>query len=153
MYIVDVFICHIVQVSTTSVSDWVIEWQDKVRLNLVLMIYISKGHWLPHLLANCPAVFSYLSFWHLLWNSWQIQRSKWGKQVGWVGQFTIQLLNPNLDKGENKSEKKDDQISSKTEVHGHKVHLAVHNRVTEESFGHLIIDRIHAMINQLMINW
>ena len=48
----------------------------------------------------------------------------------------MRKTNPNLDKGENKSEKKGGQISSKTEVHGHKVHLALHNRVTEESFDH-----------------
>ena len=48
----------------------------------------------------------------------------------------MRKTNPNFDKGENKSEKKGGQISSKTEVHGHKVHLALYNIVTEESFDH-----------------
>ena len=33
--------------------------------------------------ANCPAVFSYLSLWHLLWD-WEMKISKWAKQAGWV---------------------------------------------------------------------
>ena len=40
-------------------------------------------------LANCPAAF--LSYFHcgfVMKYSWQIQRSQWAIQVGWVGQFT-----------------------------------------------------------------
>ena len=40
-------------------------------------------------LANCPAVFlSYFHFVFVMKFSWQIQRSQWAIQVGWVGQFT-----------------------------------------------------------------
>ena len=43
----------------------------------------------PGPLANCPAAF--LSYFHcgfVMKYSWQIQRSQWAIQVGWVGQFT-----------------------------------------------------------------
>ena len=40
-------------------------------------------------LANCPAVFlSYFHFVFVMKFSWQIQKSQWAIQVGWVGQFT-----------------------------------------------------------------
>ena len=40
-------------------------------------------------LANCPAVFFHISHCGFVMKySWQIQRSQWAIQVGWVGQFT-----------------------------------------------------------------
>ena len=42
--------------------------------------------------ANCPAAFlSYFHYGFVMKYSWQMQRSQWAIQVGWVGQFTRPL--------------------------------------------------------------
>jgi len=54
-------------------------------------------------LANCPAAF--LSYFHcgfVMKYSWQIQRTRWAIQVGWVGQFTRAGCAQNICLGDNR---------------------------------------------------
>ena len=61
---------------------------NKANSKYTTMCSVCRGGGMGWRLVNCPAVF--LSYFHcgfVMKYSWQIQRSKWAIQVGWVGQW------------------------------------------------------------------